>query len=48
MIACLGALVFSAIAFYSAGIESATWGAVCIAVGYAGRRWSNTIKVSLR
>lgn len=43
MMACIGALVFSAIAFYSAGIESATWGAVCIAFGYIGRRWSNRL-----
>lgn len=40
LIACVGALVFSAVALYSAGLESAAWGAACIAVGYVGRRLS--------
>ncbi|MFM8585186.1 MAG: hypothetical protein ACKOBU_01920, partial [Gammaproteobacteria bacterium] len=40
MVACVGALVFSMVAFYSAGLESATWGAACIAAGYAWRRIS--------
>jgi len=40
LVACIGALVFSMVAFYSAGLESATWGAACIAAGYAWRRIS--------
>lgn len=40
LVACLGALVFSGIAFYSAGAESFIWGVTCIAAGYAWRRVS--------
>ncbi|MBM4192412.1 MAG: amino acid permease [Gammaproteobacteria bacterium] len=37
LFACLGALVFSMVALYSAGLESALWGVACIAAGHAWR-----------
>lgn len=40
LFACVGSFVFSVVALYSAGAESALWGAACIAMGYAGRRAS--------
>ena len=40
LLACLGALIFSMAALYSAGLESAVWGAACITAGYAWRRIS--------
>lgn len=40
LFACLGALIFSMVALYSAGLESAVWGTACIAAGYAWRRVS--------
>ncbi len=40
LFACVGALIFSMVALYSAGLESAVWGAACITAGYVWRRSS--------
>jgi hypothetical protein len=40
LFACIGALIFSMVALYSAGLESAVWGAACITAGYVWRRSS--------